>query len=474
MAEETLLDVKAGPVGLTLQGVSEIQAPLTEEGKIAEDLVFGFNSEDPQIKKASVIKIREILQNTPSSKAVQPVIDTGLIPAIVSLLDSEDKSLQFDAASIVTNIAGGTTRQTEQVINAGATPRLIILSASPNVDAADRAVWALGNVLGDSARLRDRVEEEGGVTALVKLVDREGQGFEKVQRSAVWAIFRYLNPRHKLPTKRIEHLLPCLARYIQETPVNEGNMESLEYAVESLDRIRKHHLHRTDFIAAGLVPRLVNLLADPSSSIILLKQVLMCLGYIVSGSDDDTDVAVDAGLLPGLLVPLETKNQYLCQLALWNASNVAAGRHSQVYALIDSGLLQPVVRIVLDDQEPTICRREACWTISNLTQKVSGDAKVAQAFIEGRCFEALSAALLIADPKAKELAISGIHNVLQWKPPQGLEADESPITMLRSASGPQNLRAVRDSRDVQDEKIKRECQGLLTLYFPDCSRPARV
>ncbi|KIO22829.1 hypothetical protein M407DRAFT_245031 [Tulasnella calospora MUT 4182] len=251
-------------------------------------------------------------------------------------------------------------------------------------------------------------------------------------------------------------------------------MESLEYAVQALDRICEHGLQRTDFIATGVVPRLAKLLADSSSSVALQQGVLTCLGYVVGGSDDETDVAVDAGLLPGLLVALETKDEELCRLALWNASNVAAGSHSHVCALLNSGLLKPAVCVLMDDQESIICRRHACWTISNLAKVVSGDAKVAQALIEGCCVEALSAALLIPDLKAKERAVIGITRVLEWKPPQGSEADKSPSTILRSASGPQNLRAVRDSRDVHNERIKRQCQSLLTLYFPDCSRRARV
>lgn len=273
---------------------------------------------------------------------------------------------------------------------------------------------------------------------------------------------------------QIKHLLPCLVRYVLETPVNEANMESIEYAVQSLDRIGDRHLERADFIATGVVPRLVKLLADSSSSMALQKQALRCLGYIVSGSDADTDVAIKAGLLPALLVPLETKNQYLCQLTLWNASNVAAGSQSQVHALLDSGLLKPVIRVLMDNQDSTICRREACWTISNLTRKISGDTKVAQAFIEGGCVEALSAALLISDRQVRELTVNGIANVLEWKPPQDSQAGESPIALLRSASAPQNLRAVRDARDVHDQKIKRDCHNLLTRYFPDCSRRARV
>ncbi|KIO17002.1 glycoside hydrolase family 30 protein [Tulasnella calospora MUT 4182] len=415
MAEETSRDNTTGLADLTLHGVSEIEASLTDEGIVPEDFVFGFNSEDPQIRKASVIKIRKILGGPPPSNCIQPVIDTGLVPAIVSLLDSEDTSLQYEAAWIVTNIAAGTTQQTEHVIDAGAIPRLIILSASPNADVADLAVWALK-----------------------------------------------------------KHVLPSLARYIQETPVNEANMESIEAAVQALDRMCKHHLQGADFIATGVVPRLVKLLADSSSSIALQRGVLKCLGYLVTGSDADTDVAVDAGLLPGLLLALEIKDGDLCRLALWNASNVAAKGHSQVCALLDSGLLKPVVRVLMDDQESTISRRHACWTISNLADEVSGDAKVAQAFIEGRCVEALSAALLIPDLKAKERAVIGITRLSEWKPPQGSGADKSPLTIFRSASGPQNLRAVRNSRDVDDEDIKTECQGLLTLYFPDCSRRARV
>ncbi|KIO20814.1 hypothetical protein M407DRAFT_29567 [Tulasnella calospora MUT 4182] len=691
MTEETLRHDTTGLAGLTPQRASEIRASLTEEGKVPEDLVLGFNSEDPQIQTVSVIQIRTILQKPAPPEALQAVLDTGLVPAVVSLLDSEDTCLQFEAAWIVTNLAAGTPQQTEQVIDAGAIPKLIILSASPNADVAENAVWALGNVLGHSVRLRDRVEEEGGVVALVKLVDRGEPSFEKVQRRAVWAIFNYLDPweEGKLPITRIKHVLPCLVGYIQETPVNETNMEFLEYAVEGLDRIGDHGLQRTDFIATGVVPRLLKILADSSSSLALQQEVLTCLGYLVSGSEDDTDlainagllnnrgdlspseatqpvidtglipaivvsfldsehtslqgeaarimmnitcgttqqteqvidagaiprliilsespdadiadnaawalgnvlgdsarlrdrvgdrgvaalvklvdrgdpslekvqrtavqgifyylkswpgdtlsvkkikrvlpclaryiqetpvneasmesieyavraldragdqglprksliatglvprlvklladssssialqknvldclgdlvrgsedetdVAVDAGLLSELLVALETKNGDLCRLALWNASNVAAGSHSQVCALLDSGLLKPVVRVLMEDQESTICRRHACWTISNLAKEVSGDAKVAQALIEGRCVEALSAALLIPDPKTKERAVIGITRVLEWNPPQGLEANKSPLTILRSASGPQNLRAVRDSRDI--------------------------
>ncbi|KAG8940397.1 hypothetical protein FRC04_005281 [Tulasnella sp. 424] len=475
MDEETLQGITVELEALTLQNVSEIQSSLTEDGEVPSGLLVGFRSEDPEIRKTAVIKIRKILQNFPPSQVVQPVVDTGLVSDFVSLLDSDDAQLQCEAAWIVTNIASGTTQQTQKVIDAGAIPKLARLAASPNEDVSDNAVWALANIAGDSAVLRDRVEDEGGINALVTILDNAGSNPTKVQRRTVWAISCYLNPwsSRKLPVTKVKHLLPCLVRYIQETPVDEANMESLEYAVQSLDRISDRHLSRLDFIATGVVSRLVQLLADSSSSITLQKQALRCLGYLVSGNDLDTDSAVEAGLLPALSVPLASENQHLCQLACWNASNIAAGNHRQVLALLDSGLLEPVLRILGDTLNNNICRREACWVISNLTRKVDGGG-VGQTLIEGHCLEGLTAALLIPDRQSRELAVLGITNILEWKGSLESETDSSLLVLLRSSSCPQNLRVVRDSREIRDLRLKKDCHNLLARYFPEHSRRARV
>ncbi|KAG8940393.1 Importin alpha subunit (Karyopherin alpha subunit) (Serine-rich RNA polymerase I suppressor protein) [Tulasnella sp. 424] len=475
MDEETLKGVTAELATLTLQDISGIKASLTKEGKVPSGLVLGFGSEDPEIRKIVVIKIRKILQKLPPSRFVQPVVDTGLVPDLVSLLDSDDKELQREAAWIVANIASGTTQQTEKVIDAGAIPKLVRLAVSPNEAISDDAVWALANIVGDSAVLRDRVEDEGGINALVTILNHADLGSTNTQRRAVWAISCYLQPwpSRRLPVTRVKHLLPCLVRYISKAPVDEANMESLEYAVLSLRRICDRHLERSDFIETEVVHRLVQLLADCSSSVTLKKQALECLGYLVGGDDKDTDVAMDAGLLPALSAALADGNQQVCELACWNASNIAAGNQRQVQAFLESGLLDQVVRILMDGQTYIICRREACWVISNLTEKIADDT-IGQTLIKGPCLEGLSAALLIPDRQAKERAVIGITSLLEWRGAQASEADSSALAAIRNASCPQNLRAVRDSRELQDIQLKKDCHDILTRYFPEYSRRARV
>ncbi|KAG8913129.1 hypothetical protein FRC01_004719, partial [Tulasnella sp. 417] len=444
MAETTLQDTTEKLSGLKLQGVSRIKASLTEDGKIPEALILELHSDDPKVQLTAVTAIRRI-------RAPEAIIDAGLLRTLVSMLDSEDTPLRCEAAWTVVDIAGGTSQETAQVVAAGAIPKLVALSSSPSQYVADNAVWALANIVLDSPSFRDRVAAEGGIDAFVRLLNHP-ETTRRVQGTAMWGVSVYLKPwpSRLLAVGRVKHFVPLLVRYIQEAPVDEttsdDDKESIKFAVRSLTRILDLGFKHSDVIKMGpLVPRLVHLLADSSSGAALQKEVLDCIDRFIYAGDCETDATIEAGLFLALLLHLETEDEDLCRKALWSASNIAAGTRSQAHALMDCGLLKHAARILADDQSPLDCRREACWIIKGLSRKLSGDAKVAQAFIDERCVEGLSAALQIPCVKTRELAISAITKLLQYQDPQGFQARESLLAPIQTSSVPQNLRCVRDS-----------------------------
>ncbi|KAG8896742.1 Importin alpha subunit (Karyopherin alpha subunit) (Serine-rich RNA polymerase I suppressor protein) [Tulasnella sp. 417] len=353
-----------------------------------------------------------------------------------------------------------TSQHTAQVVQAGAIPKLITLSASPSEDVSDTAVWALANIIGDSPNFRDLVEAERGIDALVRLLDHTGTTPRKVQGRAMWAIYNFIKPSppNDLSVIRINH---------EDEATSEDGEDSTALAIQSLTWMLDRGLKQSDLIETGVVPRLVHLLADPSSSTAIQKRALRCIASLSDGNAGDIDALVKAGLLPALLVHLDAKKPEFCWRALWSASYIAAGSQSQVYALLDSGLLNSAARVLVDDQSALDCRRGACWMISKLSNKICVDMKILQAFADSRCIEGLSAALGIPDDTTRELAVSGITNVLKCQDSEGYQVGPSFAGIIRASSGPQNLRAIRDSRGSDaDEEFRTRCHTLLARYFP--------
>jgi len=77
----------------------------------------------------------------------------------MSLLKDTTNSakIRFEAAWALTNVASGSSQHTRVVVDHGGVEIFVNILANEDGDIKEQAIWALGNIAGDSAELRDRV-----------------------------------------------------------------------------------------------------------------------------------------------------------------------------------------------------------------------------------------------------------------------------------------------------------------------------
>ncbi|KAK4487374.1 hypothetical protein RD792_006000 [Penstemon davidsonii] len=396
--EENLL--KKRREGLQQQFSSPLQfSQLEKKLESLPSMIAGVWSNDGNLQLEAITKFRKLL-SIERNPPIQKVIQSGVVPRFVEFLTREDfPQIQLEAAWALTNIASGTSDNTKVVIDHGAVPIFVKLLGSPSDDVREQAVWALGNVAVDSPKCRDLVLGNGALVPVLSLLNENAK--LSMLRNATWTLSIFCRGWPQPPFEQVRPALQHLV-YSNDEEVLTNACWALSYLSDGTnDKIQA-------VIEAGVCQRLVELLLHPCPSV--LVPALRTVGNIVTGDDAQTQYIIDHGALPCLLSLLTHHyKKNIKREACWTISNITVVNREQLQAVIDAGLIGPLVNLLQNASFEI--KKEAAWAISNAI--FFGTNEHILYLVNQNCIKPLCDLLVCSDPRIVLVCLEGLENILK-------------------------------------------------------------
>lgn len=354
-------------------------------------------------------QFRLILSITAGEIPIQSVIDTeGVVPALVhSVADHTNAKLQFEAAWALTNIASGTTQQTQTVVDAGGVHVFVQLLNHPMEEIREQGIWGLGNIAGDRPHFRDLILQ---VPNIVELLTHAAT--YHTAGTAVWAISNLCRGKPRPQLELVRGFLPFLVLLIDRC-VKNGHASSINLlsdACWALDGISETAEGSAAIVASGALLHVVKLLNHKEFSI--HRPALRIAGQIVTGNSHQTQALVQTGGVPILKQLLVTSpKKCIRKDVCWTFSNLAAGTTAQVQSLLDSGVMSALVTVYTSDPDLEV-RQEAAWAICNACTTQSTEQMTV--LLRDGCLPVVVESLLLAEGRMAEVALEAVESILMF------------------------------------------------------------
>jgi len=365
-------------------------------------LIEAMNSNDSSQYLFSAQGFRKML-SLEHDPPIQQVIDAGVVPFLIDWVQHFDHpQLQFEAGWALTNIASGTHQHCQVIVEKGAVPLLVKLLESPNEEVREQAVWAVGNIGGDSAHCRDLVLQNNGLHLLIQCITLTQK--QSMVKNGSWALSNLCRGKPGPDWELVKDAIPVLAKIVQE----QHDVEILGDCLWALSHLSEGAEHHVDaLIETGALPRVIQLMNHHLYNVQLPST--RTVGNVVTGNTLQTQAALNLGAAQAFSSLLNSPKKNVRKEAVWSISNVCAGEKEQLEALFGADVFKRLCNIAYHDEKEI--KKEAVWALTNAVAGGSSD-QVAR-LVQTGVIQALCSLLTQQEAKIVSIALEGTNRVLK-------------------------------------------------------------
>lgn len=421
---------------------------------------------------------------------IQIIIDSGIVPRFVELLDPQfyekfnneqlSYSCRFEAAWVLTNIASGSSDQTNYIVRLGVVPFLINMISENNIPNIDQGIWALGNISGDSEELRDILLDAGCHKIVLKLIERfsDNEEYKKLLGNLIWLLSNLNRGRNPLaPLENMIEVLPIVEKliYYNDQEIVSDCFWCLSYIADASSELidliqRSIILTRCYDLMNSYSLKLQNKDHDVRMAKIALHSIcpiIRLLGNIVTGNEKQTDYVVNGGFLnflPNIFYKFQSsKLPKIRKEICWLISNVTAGTSFQIQTIFETGIFS----IILDSVSSyeLFVRREAGYALLNLLNFCSKNPHYLQVLQENKLVPALQSFLgsFTTSPDVQAIVLDCISFALEAG--EALKRKTGSTATIDEMTESKLIDEIEELQDSKSAVVSQKAYNIIIKYF---------